>query len=162
MAGRGINKFAVALAVAFGTYSVLIVLAFGLSSAFAVWNLSLRSLLLLPPWGASVSAGPISIVAIDDATLKARSQGGMGRWQNFERAYYAQAITNLKKAGALAIGVDILLSEPNRKEDDLILGKALEDTKNVVLVSILADKHGNEAIRPLDAFAAAKTGFGNV
>ncbi len=53
----------------------------------------------------------LTLVAIDDRTLTDKDRGGLGRWQDFDRAYYAQVIKNLNDAGALAIGVDVLFSE---------------------------------------------------
>lgn len=57
------------------------------------------------------------LVTIDDATLKNTKDGGLGRWQDFRRSYYAQVIDNLKRDGAAVIGIDVLfLRNPMQKK----------------------------------------------
>lgn len=71
------------------------------------------------------------LVAIDDRTLRDGEFGGLGRWQEFKRPYYAKAIENLKAAGAIAIGVDVLFTE--KAEGDEILAAAIKKAGNVIL-----------------------------
>src|SRR5262245_51848823 len=55
------------------------------------------------------------------------------------RKYYTRLIRNLKKAGAKAIGIDLVFSSPDAKnpaEDEEFI-KALEETGNVVLAGKL-------------------------
>ncbi|HCW32710.1 MAG: adenylate cyclase, adenylate cyclase [Candidatus Peregrinibacteria bacterium GW2011_GWF2_39_17] len=54
----------------------------------------------------------IIIVGIDEKSLN--DQTGLGRFQNWDRAYYAQAIENLERQGAAAIFLDVLFPEKSR------------------------------------------------
>jgi CHASE2 domain-containing sensor protein len=71
------------------------------------------------------------LVAIDNRTLKDKEFGGLGRWQDFKRPYYAKVVENLNAAGAEVIGIDVLFSE--KAEGDEELAAALKKAGNVVL-----------------------------
>ena len=77
---------------------------------FSTWNSKLTSFLY--PTG-QAHTGLVTIVAIDKASLQPQEEGGLGRWQNWKRGYYAQVIRNLRAGGARVIGVDVFFSEPS-------------------------------------------------
>ena len=83
-------------------------------------NLGIRNILLSlrDIAGADSTHSPIAIVNIDDATLS--DAGGLGRWQDFKREYYAKVVDRLKKDGAIVIGIDVLFSEQSKTGDDLL------------------------------------------
>ena len=73
----------------------------------------------------------IVVVGINDASLK-----DYGRINEWPRELYAQALGTLTEAGALAIGVDILLNDPSRQDSAL---NQVFNRSNVVLASSLTD-----------------------
>ncbi|OIP54216.1 hypothetical protein AUK10_01300 [Candidatus Gracilibacteria bacterium CG2_30_37_12] len=93
----------------------------------------------------------ITIVAIDNKTLS--NSGGLGRFQDFKRSYYAQVIDNLKKDGAIIIGVDVLFSE--KSEEDESLAESIKNAGNVIL-----GFSANEDLFPIKEFADNAFGFG--
>jgi adenylate cyclase len=105
------------------------------SSILHYSNLGIRNILFslnLP--GKEQSVHPsLSLVAIDDKTLMDKEAGGLGRWQEFDRAYYARAIENLNQAGAIAIGIDVLFSE--KATNDEVLAASIQQAGNVILGS---------------------------
>lgn len=78
----------------------------------------------------SVEDSPIVIVTIDDYSFDALPE----RWP-WPRSFYAHAVRNLTKAGARAIGIDVILDVPDRtgREKDLELARAIRESGNVVL-----------------------------
>lgn len=86
----------------------------------------------------------IAVVAIDNKTLSDTT--GLGRFQDFKRSYYAKVIDNLKRDGAIVIGIDVLFSE--KSEEDTTLIDAVQKAGNVVLGFSLADQ-----LFPIDALA---------
>ena len=52
----------------------------------------------------------VALVEIDDKTLADENKGGLGKWQDFKRSYYAKVLKNLHNDGAIVIGLDILLA----------------------------------------------------
>ena len=78
----------------------------------------------------SVESSPIVLVTIDDYSSEALPE----RWP-WPRSYYAHAIENLEKAGAKAIGLDLILDKPDptRPEHDDILTNTLRASGKVVL-----------------------------
>ena len=87
------------------------------------WRFSLRGV-------HDVSRSPIVIVTIDDASFEALPE----RWP-WPRRYYAKVIENLHKAGAKAIGIDVILDKPDslNPASDSIFAAALRKTDKVVL-----------------------------
>ncbi len=56
--------------------------------------------------------GDVVVIKIDEKSLQSKEQGGLGRWQDWKREYFAQTVTNLRSAGAKVIGIDVFFSEP--------------------------------------------------
>ena len=107
-------------------------------------NLGIRNILFsLDIPGKNQEIHPsLTLVAIDNKTLSDKEAGGLGRWQEFQRSYYARVIDNLNAAWAIAIGVDVLFSE--KADGDDILAKSLKSAGNVVLGSSIARKGNGE------------------
>ena len=78
----------------------------------------------------------IVIVGIDDATLNLYGE----RLTEWPRSRHAQAINNLKEAGAQAIGFDVLFADSS--EDDEALAAAMQDAGNVILAMVGTDALG--------------------
>jgi adenylate cyclase len=72
----------------------------------------------------------IVIVAIDEPSLAEISK----QWP-WPRSIHAQLIEQLKKAGARVIGFDILFTEPSHPDEDRALERAMQEVRNVVLLS---------------------------
>ena len=70
----------------------------------------------------------IVIAGRDDNTLKT-----YGRWSDWSRSLHAQAINNLKAAGARVIGFDVVFAESS--PDDQVLAAAIKNAGNVVLAA---------------------------
>ena len=68
----------------------------------------------------------IVVVGIDDKTLQ-----DYGKWSDWSRLLHAQAIDNLKEAGAKVIGFDVLFADSS--PDDQIFAASIKDSGNVVL-----------------------------
>jgi len=105
----------------------------------------------------SAEGSKVVLVLIDDESLQQ-----YGRWP-WSRVLLAQLARNLASAGAGAIGLDILLSEPQSPEADAGMRDALKETGRIVL----ADKIGSFAdgprwIEPLPEFSAAAIAVGHV
>lgn len=71
----------------------------------------------------------IVIAGIDDDTLET-----YGRWAEWSRSLHAQAIDNLKQAGAKVIGYDVVFAD-NSSEDET-LAAAISEADNVVLAAV--------------------------
>ncbi|MDD5376687.1 MAG: adenylate/guanylate cyclase domain-containing protein [Candidatus Gracilibacteria bacterium] len=98
-------------------------------------NLGIKNILFTKYGNNRTANKNITIVAIDNKTLS--DDGGLGRFQNFKRSYYAQVIDNLKKDGASVVGIDVLFSE--KSEEDASLERSLKDAGNVILGFSLAE-----------------------
>lgn len=98
-------------------------------SFFTNADLGVRNI-LLQRYAETKAHPAITVVTIDDATLS--DNGGLGRWQEFKREYYAKVIDQLKKDGALVIGIDVLFSEKASSGDEE-LRKSVNQAGNVVL-----------------------------
>jgi adenylate cyclase len=68
----------------------------------------------------------IVIAGIDDASLEA-----YGKWSEWPRSLHTDAINNLKQAGAMVVGYDVIFA--NDSPDDAGLAEAIENADNVVL-----------------------------
>jgi CHASE2 domain-containing sensor protein len=53
----------------------------------------------------------VLVGAIDAKSIQDKENGGLGRYQDWSRTYYAQALDNLVKAGARVVAFDIFFSE---------------------------------------------------
>lgn len=94
----------------------------------------------------------IVIVAIDEPSFGALSK----QWP-WSRSMHARLIEQLHTAGAKVIGFDILFTEPSHPEEDQAFERAMQDAKNVVLLSeqvIINDALFRYTTRvdPLEAF----------
>nr|WP_315240023.1 EAL domain-containing protein [uncultured Albidiferax sp.] len=100
--------------------------------------------LLLPTHTAD--AQPPVVVAIDDASLDA-----LGRWP-WPRELHAQMVDRLREAGASAIGMAVLFSEPDTRNpaSDTALANAIDRQGHVVLATAPAQQpDGRIAAAPL-------------
>ncbi len=97
---------------------------------------------------------PVMLVLIDDESLRR-----YGRWP-WPRTLMAQLTRNLERAGAAAIGIDILLAEAQSSEADSALGNALAN--RVVLVDkIGVSPEGPRWIEPVPELARAAAAIGH-
>jgi len=71
----------------------------------------------------------IVIAGIDDNTLDT-----YGRWAEWPRSLHAQAIDNLRQAGAKVIGFDVIFVDSS--SDDELLATAMIEADNVVLAAV--------------------------
>ncbi len=106
--------------------------------------------LLLPTHTAHTAATnngqPPVVVAIDDASLEA-----LGRWP-WPRELHAQMVDRLREAGASAIGIAVLFSEPDTRNpaSDAALATAIARQGHVVLATAPAQQpDGRIAAAPL-------------
>jgi adenylate cyclase len=104
---------------------------------------------------------PITIIEIDDATIKASRI----RIQKWPRHLYARLIDRASVGGASVIGLDIFLSEEGGvsaedKTADQALVKSITEAGNVV-IAMKTSAGGFEELKPLPVFADASyaTGF---
>jgi signal transduction histidine kinase len=147
--------------------TLVAVVAFGLTLIFV--NVSLFSLmelkgldLLFALRGPLSPPDPIVIVAIDEPSM-----AQIGRQWPWPRSLHAQLVRQLNKAGAKVIGFDILFSEPSSDPaEDQDFARALQETKNVVLVSALSvveDPLFRHTIRidPIPSLQEAATAVGS-
>jgi CHASE2 domain-containing sensor protein/signal transduction histidine kinase len=103
----------------------------------------------------------VVIVAIDDFSI-----AGLGRWP-WPRRTHAQLLDILSESGAAAIGLDIILSEPEsprgEEQDDALLAAALAKNGRTVLpILIERGAGGLTTTLPLPAFASAAKGLGYI
>ena len=75
----------------------------------------------------------IVIVAIDEPSMAEIEQ----QWP-WPRSLHARLIQKLHQAGARVIGFDILFAEHSTPDEDQAFARALQDAKNVVLVSVFS------------------------
>jgi len=101
-------------------------------------------------WQRAPSA-EIVIVGVDEASL-----AQLGRWP-FSRALHAQVVERLTRAGAKAIGFDVIFAEPAAPADDARFAAAIAASGRVVLPvhmdATMMDAKARE-IRPVAALAA--------
>lgn len=91
------------------------------------------------------ASSEIVIVAIDEKSLQADKLGKFTQWK---REYYAQAIDILNNAGTAVVGVDITFPDYSFYgiEDDQLLKDALLQNNNVILASRYYFDNGNRQI----------------
>ena len=97
----------------------------------------------------SPAPADIVIVAIDENSL---SQ--LGRWP-WSRQVHADVINRLNQENTLAIGLDIIFSEPEKtnKNADAALANAIAQAKNVVLPILLETTRVNGQLIENPSFA---------
>jgi CHASE2 domain-containing sensor protein/signal transduction histidine kinase len=105
----------------------------------------------------------IIIVAIDDYSLSE-----LGRWP-WSRTLHAELINRISKAKPRAIGLDIILSEPEhaaangKRPGDAALAHALKQNNNTILPIIIANAGaGLTANLPIPEFAGAAKAMGHI
>lgn len=78
----------------------------------------------------------IIVVAIDEKSLLDKSEGGLGRWQEWTRDYYAQTLDHLVQAGASVVGVDVLfLDYSQNQQGDNQLSETIKKSDNIIIAS---------------------------
>jgi len=106
-----------------------------------------------------VSASDVVVVAIDDKSVAA-----LGRWP-WPRQWHARLIDQLGASGAAAIGLDVLLLEPDARDpsQDEALARAIARNGKVVLPMMMQNHAGQAvAVKPLPAFERAAAALGHV
>jgi signal transduction histidine kinase/CHASE2 domain-containing sensor protein len=98
----------------------------------------------------------VAMVLIDDAAL-----AQYGRWP-WPRERLARVVRAVSRFHPKAIGIDILLSEPEDQANDAALEAAIREAGNVVLQSKISSslKHGLW-VDPLPRFASVAAGIGH-
>ena len=106
---------------------------------------------------AQPASSHVALVLIDDATL---SQ--YGRWP-WHRTLLAQLVNAVSKEQPAAVGIDVLLSEPEDEPNDAALARSLHAAPNVVLASKISGSPESPLwVEPLDIFLNASKGTGHV
>jgi len=99
----------------------------------------------------------VALVLIDDGSLKQ-----YGRWP-WPRSILARLVRAASAQHPRALGVDILLSEPEDEEDDHDLAMAFQEAGGVVLAAkIGSGLEGQAWVEPLALFARSAAGIGHV
>ncbi|KQY88291.1 hypothetical protein ASD35_11925 [Pelomonas sp. Root1444] len=108
-------------------------------------------------WDTRPVAPDIVVVGIDDASLAA-----LGRWP-WPRAVHARLLDALTAAGPRAVGLDLLLSEPDAA-GDAQLAAAMQRNGRVVLPLRMAPLQSGAAVvsLPVPALAGAAAGLGHI
>ncbi|HKF19915.1 MAG TPA: CHASE2 domain-containing protein [Candidatus Angelobacter sp.] len=102
------------------------------------------------------TSSQVALVMIDEVTL-----ARYGRWP-WHRAQLAQLIRAVAAQQPRAIGLDVLLPEPEDQANDAALTQAIQATPNMVLVSkISSSPNGNLWIDPQPQFLAVAAGVGH-
>src|SRR5271166_3535987 len=101
------------------------------------------------------TSSSVAIVLIDDLSLSR-----YGRWP-WPRSLLARLVRATAAQRPGAIGLDILLSEADTR-DDYDLGKALQEAGNVVLAAKLSGSPQRLWVDPLPLFLANSAGVGHV
>ncbi len=94
----------------------------------------------------------ITIVAIDEKSLSGAE--GLGRWQNWQRSYYAKAIENLEAKGVKAIGIDVLFSEKQQGIGGEKLQEIIESSKNAKELEEFVEIYADPKLHPDDLILA--------
>jgi signal transduction histidine kinase len=137
---------------------VLLTLVLALSMTSPVTTLSLKlSDLYFRMRPAQPPSSKVALVLIDDTALSR-----IGRWP-WPRHEIAQLIRAVTRQHPKAIGLDILLPEPEDPSDDAALASAIAAAPNVVLATrISGSPQGKLWSDPLPLFAKAAKGVGHV
>ena len=107
--------------------------------------------------GAQPTSGKIALVLIDDSAL-----AHYGRWP-WPRNQLAQLIRSVSQFHPKAIGIDILLSEPEDDENDSALEAAIQEAHNLVLPTKISGSPGGSLWNdPLPRFSRAAAAVGHV
>src|SRR6516165_5382396 len=107
--------------------------------------------------GTQPTSQQVALVVIDDASISR-----YGRWP-WSRILLARLVRAASAQGPLALGLDIILSEPQEEAADSDLGEALGSAGNVVLATkIAASPEHSVWVEPLPLFARRAAGIGHV
>lgn len=135
--------------------------------AFLIYSISplLSDNYLYDTWLSSQSSPPsqdILIIEIDEPSLQR-----LGRWP-WPRDIHARLIEQLDAAGAAAVVLDLLLTEPSREsQQDVELAQAMEAYGNVHLPLVLLPERGpgapyRDILKPLPALMSAAASVGHI
>ena len=98
----------------------------------------------------------VAMVLIDDAALEK-----YGRWP-WHRQLVAQLVRAVRQQKPAALGIDILLSEPEDEPNDSELARAIHDAPNVALVAKLSSSPESRLwVDPLPIFSQAARATGH-
>jgi PAS domain S-box-containing protein len=114
---------------------------------------------LMSMQGRAADRGGVVIVAIDDKSVAA-----LGRWP-WRRSFHAELIGNIDKDAPLAIGMDVLLTEPEQDYpgDDAALAAALSRSGKVVLPLMMQSRNGVPVVvEPVPALMDGAKALGHV
>jgi adenylate cyclase len=114
------------------------------------WHLKASNFLYVR--GRGEASSNIVLVAIDDRSLAQKNASEL-RTLLFSKADYAKALGNLEKAGAKAIGVDVIFSENASAQDKSVLVDTLKKYDNIVLAAEPKTEK-TEGLKPLPEFIA--------
>jgi signal transduction histidine kinase/CHASE2 domain-containing sensor protein len=136
---------------------VLFILTGIVSLSFPVMSLSRRMAdTYFRIRGSRPTSEKVALVLIDDASL-----AQFGRWP-WPRGRVAQLVRAVNKLHPSAIGIDILLVEPEDEANDLALETAIKEAGNVVLPSKISDSLGPSLwTDPLPRFAQSAASLGH-
>src|SRR5215472_11071835 len=99
----------------------------------------------------------VALVLIDDATL-----ARYGRWP-WHRHLLAELVDAVTRERPAAVGIDILLSEPEDDQNDAELTRAIHAAPNVVLAAKISGSPESPLwVDPLPRFLEASRGAGHV
>lgn len=140
----------------------LMVGASGGAPGLAVQDLYFRTRPVDPARGRSLEE--VLVVEIDDHSVAADQ---LGRFASWPRTHLAEVVDYLSACGAAAVGLDLLLSEPDAlfPQDDARLAEALARARNVVLAAVsrrqrVQGRDRLERLEPLPALAEGAAGLG--
>ncbi len=129
-----------------GAIIIVFLITLILRSIPAVNTLELKTIDWRFQWRGPISVkdSPIVLVTIDDQSFESLPD----RWP-WPRYYYANVIENLTRAGAKAIGVDVILDVPDRfgVQSDQRLADAIRKSGRVVLSGKLEERIATGQIR---------------
>lgn len=133
-----------------------VVLLLSMTSPVTTLNLKLSDLYFrMRP--AQAASSKVALVLVDDSTL-----GRFGRWP-WPRRQLAQLINAVRNQQPQAIGIDILLPEPEDPRDDADLAAAIASSPNVVLATKISGSRQDKLWSdPVPLFAKAAKGVGHV
>src|SRR6266852_4293858 len=98
----------------------------------------------------------VALLLIDDASLER-----YGRWP-WKRSLLARVVRAASAERPKALGLDILLSEPEDESDDRELATALKDAGNAVLVGKISNSpQGRLWVEPMPLFAEKAIAVGH-
>src|SRR5258708_5249378 len=137
---------------------LLLVLVLVVSLGFPVTTLSQKlSDFYFRLRGSQPPSSHVAMVLIDDTTL-----ARYGRWP-WKRQLLGQLVRAIAAEKPRAIGVDVLLSEPEDEPNDAALAEAIASAPNVVLATKISSSPGGSLwVDPLPRFAQSAKGVGHV